>query len=74
MFGKNLLHNAFDDKDLLHIETQQNIKLVTFAVTWYANIFVGRSVTPTQFFFQQITSFSDSFIILKKKNSVRGKF
>ena len=55
------------------VETQQNIELVTFAVTWSANISVGCSVTPT--FFQQITSFSDSFHYTKKqKKSVRGKF
>ena len=29
--------------------TQQNIELMTFAVTWSANIFVGCSVTPTFF-------------------------
>ena len=55
------------------VETQQNIELMTFAVTWSANIFVGCSVTPT--FFRQITSFSDSFHYTKKqKKSVRGKF
>ena len=48
--------------------------LMTFALTWCANIFVGCSVTPT-FFFWQITSFSDSFhYTKKKKKSVRGKF
>ena len=31
------------------VETQQNIELMTFAVTWSANIFVGYSVTPTFF-------------------------
>ena len=31
-------------------KTQQNIELMTFALTWCANIFVGRSVTPTFFF------------------------
>ena len=43
-------------------KTQQNIELMTFALTWCAwcaNIFVGCSVTPT--FFRQITSYSDSF-------------
>ena len=30
-------------------ETQQNIELMTFALTWCANIFVGCSVTPTFF-------------------------
>ena len=37
----------------------QNVDLMTFALTWCANIFVGCSVTPT--FLRQITSFSDSF-------------
>ena len=54
-------------------KTQQNIELMTFALTWCANIFVGRSVTPT--FFWQIASFSDSFHYTKKqKKTVRGKF
>ena len=30
-------------------KTQQNIELMTFALTWCANIFVRRSVTPTFF-------------------------
>ena len=30
-------------------KTQQNVELMTFALTWCANIFVGRSVTPTFF-------------------------
>ena len=49
-------------------KTQQNIELMTFALTWCADIFVGCSVTPT--FFRQITSFCDSFHYTKK----RGKF
>ena len=54
-------------------KTQQNIELMTFALTWCANIFVGRSVTPT--FFRQIASFSDSFHYTKKqKKPVLGKF
>ena len=45
-------------------KTQQNIELMTFALTWCANISVGRSVTPT-----------DSFHYTKKqKRSVHGKF
>ena len=36
-------------------KTRQNIERMTFALTWYANIFVGSSVTRT---FRQITSFS----------------
>ena len=56
------------------VETQQNIELMTFAVTWSANIFVGCSVTPT--FFRQITSFSDSFRYNKKwkQNLYMGSF
>ena len=54
-------------------KTQQNIELMTSALTWCANISVGCSVTPT--FFRQITSFSDSFQYTKKqKKSVCGKF
>ena len=54
-------------------KTQQNIELMTFALAWWANIFVGCSVTPT--FFRQITSFCDSFHYTKKqKKSVCGKF
>ena len=49
-------------------KTQQNIELMTSALTWCANIFVGCSVTLT--FFRQITSFCDSFHYTKK----RGKF
>ena len=30
-------------------KTEQDIELMTFALTWCANIFVGRSVTPTFF-------------------------
>ena len=30
-------------------KSQQNIELMTFALTWCANIFVGYSVTPTFF-------------------------
>ena len=54
-------------------KSQQNIELMTFALTGCANIFVGCSVTAT--FFRQTTSFSDSFHYTKKqKKSVRGKF
>ena len=49
----------------LSSKTQQNIELMTFALTLCANIFVGYLVTPT--FFQQITSFSDSFHYTKKQ-------
>ena len=50
------------------VETQQNMELMTFALTWCANVFVGRSVTPT--FFQQITSFSDVFHYTKKQKNL----
>ena len=50
------------------VETQQNIELMTFALTWCANIFVGCSVNPT--FFRQITSFSNSFIYTKKQKKI----
>ena len=56
------------------IQTQQNLELMTFAVTSSANIFVRCSVTPT--IFRQITSFSDSFHDTKKtkKNLYVGSF
>ena len=54
-------------------KTQQNIELMTLALTWCANIFVGCSVNPT--FFRQITCFSDSFHCTKtQKKTARGKF
>ena len=49
-------------------KSQQNIERMTFALTWYANIFVGSSVTPTFFPFLTL------FIILKNKKNVCGKF
>ena len=56
------------------VETQQNKELMTIALTWCANVFVGCSVTPT--FFRQITSFSaDSFLYTKRqKNLYVGSF
>ena len=55
------------------VETQQNIELMTFALTWCANIFVECSVTPL--FFRQITSFSDSFHYTEKQiNLYVGSF
>ena len=60
-------------KRVHRVEIQQNIELMTFAVTWSVNIFVGCSVTPT--FFWQITSFSDSFHYTKQqKNLYVGSF
>ena len=49
-------------------KTQQNIELMTLALTWFANIFVGCSVTPT--FFRQITPFSDSFYYTQKQKGI----
>ena len=55
------------------VETQQNIELMTFALTWYANIFVGFSVTPT--FFSRLLPFLILSIILNnKKNLYVGNF
>ena len=54
-------------------KTQQNIQLMTFTLTWCANIFVGCSVTST--FFSWSLPFVILSIMLKnKKKSVRGKF
>ena len=54
-------------------KSQQNIELMTFALTWCANSFVGCSVTPT--FFRKITSFLILSIILKnQKNLYVGSF
>ena len=52
-------------------KSQQNIELMSLALTWCANIFCWMLGDPL--FFRQITSFSDSFLKNKKK-SVRGKF
>ena len=46
------------------VETQQNIELMTFALTSCANIFVGCSVTPA-FFFGKSLPFLILSIILK---------
>ena len=54
-------------------KTRQNIELMTFVLTWCANIFVGCLVTT--FFFLQTSSFSDSFHYTKKqKNLYVGSF
>ena len=53
---------------------QQNIELMTFALTLRANIFVGCSVTP-HFFFGRFLPFLNLSIILKiKKNLYEGSF
>ena len=54
-------------------KSQQNIELMTLALTWCANIFVGCSVNPT--FFGRSLPFLILFIILKnKKNLCVGSF
>ena len=54
-------------------KTQQNIELMTFALTWCANIFVGRSVTPT-FFGRSLPFLTLSIILKNKKNLCVGSF
>ena len=55
-------------------KTQQNIELMTFALTWCANIFVGCLVTPTFFFGRSLPFVIFSIILKNKKKSVCGKF
>ena len=55
-------------------KTQQNIELMTFALTWCANIFVGRSVTPTFFFARSLPFLTLSIILKNKKNLCVGSF
>ena len=50
-------------------KTQQNIELMTFVLTWCANIFVGCSVTPA-FFFGRSLPFLILFIILKNEKNL----
>ena len=56
------------------VETQQNIELMTFAVTWSANILLDARWPPL--FFRQITSFSDfsHYTKKQKKNLYVGSF
>ena len=54
------------------VETQQNIELMTFAVTWSANIFVGCSVTPHFFFGRSLPFMILSIILKNKKNLYLG--
>ena len=56
------------------VETQQNIELMTFAVTWSANIFVGCSVTPTFFFGRSLPFLILSIILKNRKNLYVGSF
>ena len=55
-------------------KSQQNIELMTFALTWCANIFVGCSVTPTFFSRRSLPFLILSIILKNKKKSVSGKF
>ena len=55
------------------VETQQNIELMTFAVTWSANIFVECSVRPT-FFGRSLPFLILSIIVKNKKNLCVGSF
>ena len=56
------------------VETQQNIELMTFAVTWSVNIFVGCSVTPNCFFGRSLPFLILSIILKDKKNLCVGRF
>ena len=56
------------------VETQKNIELMAFAVTWSANIFVGCSVTPTFFFGRSLPFLIHSIIRKNKKNLYVGSF
>ena len=56
------------------VETQQNIELMTFAVIWSANIFVGCSVTPTFFFGRSLPFLILSIILKNNKNLCVGSF
>ena len=54
-------------------KVNKNIELVTLALTWCANIFVGCSVAP-YFFFGRSLPFLILSIILKNKKNLCGKF
>ena len=56
------------------VETQQNMELMIFALTWCANIFVGCSVTPTFFFGRSLPFLILSIILRNKKNLYVGSF
>ena len=55
-------------------KTQQNIELMTFALTSCANIFVGYSVTPTFFFGRSHPFLILSIILKNKQNLYVGSF
>ena len=61
-------------KPVHRVETQQNIELMTFALTWCANIFVGCSLTPTFFFGRSVPFLILSIIKKKKKSLYVGSF
>ena len=65
LFIRHALATSFSSA-LTESKTQQNIELMTFALTWWVNIFVGCSVTPT-FFFSRSLPFLILHIILKNK-------
>ena len=52
----------------------KNIELVTLALTWCANIFVGCSVIPTFFFCRSLPFLILSSILKNKKNLCEGSF
>ena len=56
------------------VETQQNIELMTFAVTWSPNIFVGCSKTPNFFFGRSLPFLILSIILKNKKTLCVGSF
>ena len=55
-------------------KSQQNIELMTFALTLCANIFVGCSVTPTFFFGRSLPFLILSIRLKNKKNLYVGSF
>ena len=54
-------------------KTQQNMELMTFALTWCANIFVGSPVTPL-FFGRSLSFLTLSIMLKKQKNLCVGSF
>ena len=59
---------------IIHVETQQNIELMTFALTRCANIFVGCSVTPTFIFGRSLPFLILSITQQNKQNLYVGSF
>ena len=60
-------------KRVHRVETQQNIELMTFALTWCTNIFVGCSVNPT-FFCWSLLFLILSILRKNQKNLCVGSF